>query len=128
MPQQGYQLPLSPAELYRTGIRASNAWCVKSWGRPFDKLSAGQREEFLRALDGGKVNFENGPPARVFFNIVYQTVMEGMFSDPVYGGNRDKAGWKMVGFPGVIANNRVNITTYRDKRVPGDPTGIADVS
>jgi gluconate 2-dehydrogenase gamma chain len=27
--------------------------------------------------------------------------MEGMFSDPVYGGNKDFAGWRLVGFPGA---------------------------
>jgi hypothetical protein len=27
--------------------------------------------------------------------------MEGMFADPVYGGNKDFAGWNLVGFPGV---------------------------
>jgi len=26
-------------------------------------------------------------------------VIEGLFADPVYGGNKDKAGWKMIGFP-----------------------------
>jgi gluconate 2-dehydrogenase gamma chain len=30
--------------------------------------------------------------------------MEGFFSDPIYGGNRDKIGWKLVGFPGVHAS------------------------
>ena len=128
VPSQGYQLPLTPAALYRAGIAAANAACTKSYGKAFDKIGAAQREEFLLALRGGKVTFENGPPARVFFVMLYQNVMEGMFADPIYGGNRDKAGWKMVGFPGVIANNRVNIATYRDKRVPGDPTSIADVS
>ena len=52
---------------------------------------------------------------------VYQTVMEGMFSDPIYGGNRNKAGWKMIGFPGVIAVHRENIEKYRDKKFPADP-------
>jgi hypothetical protein len=27
--------------------------------------------------------------------------MEGMFADPVYGGNKDFAGWILVGFPGA---------------------------
>ncbi len=27
--------------------------------------------------------------------------MEGFFSDPIYGGNRDMVGWKLVGFPGT---------------------------
>ena len=42
--------------------------------------------------------------------------MEGMFSDPIYGGNRDKAGWKMIGFPGAIAVHRENVEKYRDKK------------
>jgi gluconate 2-dehydrogenase gamma chain len=29
---------------------------------------------------------------------------EGFFSDPVYGGNRDMVGWKMIGFPGAYAS------------------------
>ncbi len=52
---------------------------------------------------------ESGVPGRTFFDQMYQTVMEGMFSDPVHGGNRGMAGWKMVGFPGVQANDAENI-------------------
>ena len=70
--------------------------------------------------------FENGPPARTFFAVVYQTVMEGMFADPIYGGNRGMAAWKMLGFPGVVANHRQNIVVYKNKRFPGEPSGIAD--
>jgi gluconate 2-dehydrogenase gamma chain len=55
-------------------------------------------------------------------------VMEGIFSDPIYGGNRNKAGWKMIGFPGAIAVNRENVAKYRDKPFPTDPMGIADLS
>jgi gluconate 2-dehydrogenase gamma chain len=64
----------------------------------------------------------------VFFGIVYQTVMEGMFADPIYGGNKDKAGWKMVGFTGVIQVNHQNNVKYKNKKIPGEPLGIADVS
>lgn len=126
---QGYQLPLSPAELYRAAIPAANAWCVKTWGRPFDQLSAEQRETFLVGLQQGKITLENGPPARTFFAMLYDNVMEGMFADPIYGGNRDKAGWKLVGFPGVVAVNQQNIDTFRDRRRPvANPLGIADMS
>ena len=128
VPSQGYQLPLTPAELYRTGITAANAHCVKTYQKSFDKLSAAQREEFLLALQGGKVTFENGPPARVFFTTVYQTVMEGMFADPMYGGNKNQAGWKMIGFPGVIAVNYQNVEKFRDKPFPNNPVGISDMS
>ena len=100
VPSQGYQLPLTPAQLYRAGIEATNAHCRKTYGKPFDRLDEQQREEVLVALSTGKLSFDNGLPARVFWTTLYQTVMEGMFSDPIYGGNRDKAGWRMIGFPG----------------------------
>jgi gluconate 2-dehydrogenase gamma chain len=126
VPSQGYQLPLTPAELYRAGIRATNEHCMKAYGKPFDKVSEAQREDVLQALSNGTLAFENGPPVRTFFGVVYQTVMEGMFADPIYGGNRGKAAWKMLGFPGVIAKHRQNIVAYKNKRFPGEPTGIAD--
>ena len=127
-PSQGYQLPLTPADLYRTGIAAANAHCVKAYKKTFDQVTESQREEFLLALQAGKVTFENGPPARVFFTTVYQSVMEGMFADPMYGGNKNKAGWKLIGFPGVIAVNYQNIEKYRDKPFPNNPVGISDMS
>lgn len=127
-PNQGYQLPLTPAQLYRAGIPAANAYCVKTYGKSFDKITEAQREEFLMAWRGGKVTFENGPPARVFFNMLYQNVMQGMFSDPVYGGNRDKAGWKMIGFPGIIAVHYQNVEKFRDKAYVVNPVSIADMS
>ena len=128
VPSQGYQLPMTPADLYRSGIAAANVVCVKSYGKSFDKLAEAHREEFLLNLQAGKVTFENGPPARVFFTTVYQSVMEGMFSDPMYGGNRNKAGWKLIGFPGVIAVHHQNVEKFRDKQFPADPVGIADMS
>src|SRR5215468_1696703 len=128
VPSQGYQLPLTPADLYRSGITAANAFCVKTYGKSFDKLTESQREEFLLGLQAGRVTFENGPPARVFFTTIYQTVMEGMFSDPIYGGNRDKAGWKMIGFPGVIALHYQNIEKFRDKKYTPNPVSIGDMS
>src|SRR6516164_10211336 len=81
-PSQGYQLPLTPAQLYRAGIAATNAHCQKTYGKPFDRLDEPQREEVLVGLSGGKIAFDNGLPARVFWGALYQTVMEGMFSDP----------------------------------------------
>ena len=127
-PEQGYQLPLTPAQLYRAGIAATNAHCRQAYGKPFDRLDEKQREEVLVALSSGKLAFDDGLPARVFWSTVYQTVMEGMFSDPIYGGNRDKAGWKMIGFPGVIEVNRENVAKYLDKPFPTNPLSIADMS
>jgi gluconate 2-dehydrogenase gamma chain len=51
-----------------------------------------------------------------------------MFADPIYGGNKNKAGWKMLGFPGVIQVNQQNIVNFKNKKFPGEATGIADMS
>jgi gluconate 2-dehydrogenase gamma chain len=127
-PSQGYQLPLTPAQLYRAGIEATNAHCTKTYGKSFDRITEAQREEVLLGLSRNTITFDSGLPVRDFWNVLYATVMEGMFSDPIYGGNRDKAGWKMLGFPGAIAVNRENIVKYRDKEFPINPLGIADLS
>jgi gluconate 2-dehydrogenase gamma chain len=127
-PSQGYQLPLTPAQLYRAGIAATNAHCRKTYGKTFEALDESQCEEVLQGLSSAKIKFESGLPVRVFWGTLYQTVMEGMFSDPIYGGNRNKAGWKLIGFPGAIAVHRENVEKYRGKPFPNDPVGIADMS
>ena len=126
---QGYQLPLTPAALYRAGIEGANAHCRKVFGQTFDRCTSEQKETFLRELSGGKITLAGGLPGRTFFGALYQNVMEGMFADPIYGGNRDKACWRMIGFPGVAANNAENIKQYADgRRFPANPVGIADMS
>lgn len=128
-PNQGYQLPLTPAELYRAGLAACDAFCRKTHGKVFANLSAEQKEAFLKDLQAGKIALTGGLPGRVLFNAIYANVMEGLFSDPIYGGNRDMAGWKLVGFPGVMANNAENVKKYADgQRFPAKPVSIADMS
>jgi gluconate 2-dehydrogenase gamma chain len=127
-PSQGYQLPLTPAQLYRAGIAATNAHCRKTYGKSFDRIETAQREEVLVGLSKSTITFENGLPVRVFWGTLYQTVMEGMFSDPIYGGNRNKAGWALIGFPGVIAVHRDHVEQYRGKPFPNKPVSIADMS
>src|SRR5437899_8787641 len=128
VPSQGYQLPLTPAQLYRAGITATNAHCRKTYNKRFDQLSEAQREEVLQALAAGRINFDGGLPARTFWGMVYQTVMEGMFSDPIHGGNRNKAGWRLIGFPGAIAVHRENVEKFKNKPCPNEPVSIADMS
>jgi gluconate 2-dehydrogenase gamma chain len=128
-PNQGYQLPLTPAQLYRAAIAGSNAYCRTNFSQSFDKCTAEQKETFLKDLAAGKITLAGGLPGRAFFSLLYQNVMEGMFSDPIYGGNKDKAGWKMLGFPGVMANNAENVKQYSDgRRLTAEPVSIADMS
>ena len=127
-PSQGYQLPLTPAQLYRAGIAATNTHCRKTYGNTFDRITAEQRQEVLTGLSTGKIVFDSGLPVRVFWTTLYQTVVEGMYSDPIYGGNRNKAGWAIIGFPGAIAVHRDHVAQYRGKPFPSKPVGIADMS
>jgi gluconate 2-dehydrogenase gamma chain len=127
-PSQGYQLPLTPAQLYRAGIGATNGYCHKVYGKTFDRIDAAQREEVLLGLSTGKVTFDNGLPVRAFWTALYQTVIEGMYSDPIYGGNRNKAGWAIIGFPGIIAVHRDHVAQFRGKPFPNKPVGISDMS
>jgi gluconate 2-dehydrogenase gamma chain len=127
-PSQGYQLPLTPAQLYRAGIEATNAHCRKVFGKSFDRIEGAQRQEVLVGLSSGKITFANGLPVRVFWATLYQTVIEGMYSDPIYGGNRNKAGWAIIGFPGIIAVHRDHVEQYRGKPFPNKPLGISDMS
>ena len=127
-PSQGYQLPLTPAQLYRAGIEATNAHCRKAYGETFDRIEDAQRQEVLIGLSTGKITFDSGLPVRVFWTTLYQTVIEGMYSDPIYGGNRNKAGWAIIGFPGVIAVHRDHVEKYRGKPFPNKPLGISDMS
>jgi gluconate 2-dehydrogenase gamma chain len=127
-PSQGYQLPLTPAQLYRAGIAATNAHCRKTYGNTFDRITETQRQEVLIGLSTGKIIFDDGLPVRVFWTTLYQTVVEGMYSDPIYGGNRNKAGWAIIGFPGIIAVHRDHVAQYRGKPFPNKPVSIADMS
>src|SRR3954470_11745971 len=127
-PSQGYQLPLTPAQLYRAGIEATNAHCRKVFGKSFDRIEDAQRQEVLIGFSSGKITFDNGLPARLFWATLYQTVIEGMYSDPIYGGNRNKAGWAIIGFPGILAVHRDHVEQYRGKPFPNKPLGISDMS
>ena len=64
----------------------------------------------------------------MFFNALLQITMEGFFADPMYGGNRNMAGWKMVGYPGLPATYREEIKTYFGKKYDQPPQSIADFS
>src|SRR6202140_936310 len=64
---QGYQLPLTPAQLSRAGIEATNAHCRKAYGKSFDRIEDAQRQEVLVGLSTAKIAFDNGLPGRVFW-------------------------------------------------------------
>jgi gluconate 2-dehydrogenase gamma chain len=124
-PNQGYQLRQTPAELYRQSIAALQAYCNTTYQMGFAQLTAAQQDTVLHGLDGGTIKFDV-VPAKIWFEMLLQNTFEGYFSDPLYGGNRDKVGWKLVGFPGVAANYADKIGQHNvPYNVP--PVSIADV-
>jgi gluconate 2-dehydrogenase gamma chain len=126
-PELGYQLALTPREFYRAGIEATNEWTKKTYGKEFDRLTPEQREETLKALEEGKAEFAAFSSA-LFFDALLTLAQEGFFADPMYGGNKNKVAWKMIGFPGLPASYRDEIKTYYNKRYDKEPQSIADFS
>jgi gluconate 2-dehydrogenase gamma chain len=126
-PEQGYQLPLTPAEFFAAGIAAANDWSRKTYGHDFDGLPPDKLTEALKAMQEGKAEFVNFN-SKAFFGRLLTLTMEGFFGDPIYGGNRNKVSWKMLGFPGLPATYANVIDEYRDKRYVLEPQSIADFS
>jgi len=124
----GYQMGLTPAQLFRAGAEGLDAYCQAKYGKSFEGIPAAEKEAVLVGMRGGTITLPNGIPAATFFGQLYQLFTEGMFADPIYGGNRNKAGWKMLGYPGVSTNNRQNIVRFKNLPFKVEPTSIADVS
>ena len=109
--QQGYQLRLSPAQLYRVAIKDTDDYCRRTYKKKFFELSADDQDKVLQELEKGKIDLPNAP-AKSFFEMLLQNTNEGFFADPIYGGNRDFIGWKLVGFPGPRYNYVNEIEQY----------------
>ena len=122
-PSQGYQLPLTPAELFHNALRAITGNLEKR-GTPFPAMTADAQDAFLKSLEAGGADL-NGVPSAVFFDMLLKMTIEGFFSDPVYGGNRYMAAWRMIGFPGAYADYYDSIDQHGVKFVR-DPMSLGE--
>lgn len=120
---QGWQTRLTPAALYRTAIREIDE-AVGKEGRAatFAKLGPDDQDRWLHQLEGGKVNLPTAD-AKTFFELLHQNTIEGFFADPMYGGNRDMAGWKLIGFPGARYDQTPFVKKHGEK-YPLPPVAI----
>jgi gluconate 2-dehydrogenase gamma chain len=101
LPTQGLQSPLTPRQQYRQGLAALESYCKTGFGgRGFVQLNADEQDKLLAGMEKGEVTLANFS-SRMLFSVIHANTLEGYFADPIYGGNRDMAGWKLVGFPGV---------------------------
>jgi gluconate 2-dehydrogenase gamma chain len=124
-PEQGFQSRLTPQEIYRVGIHEINLYCRAQFEKPFDQLAPAKQDEVLKALEAGQVDLPS-LSSKLFFDLLWRNTEEGFFADPMYGGNRDKVGWKLIGFPGVPSSayntHLSNPAPYR-----AEPVSILDI-
>jgi gluconate 2-dehydrogenase gamma chain len=126
-PEHGYQLGLTPRALIRQGIAAANAWTLTRHGQDFGSLTEADRVTALKAFEDGTAQWPD-IPSQEFFEALLSLAMEGFFADPIHGGNRDRAAWRMIGYPGLPAEYRDAVETSFGKRYDAPPKSIADVS
>jgi gluconate 2-dehydrogenase gamma chain len=119
--EMGYQLRLVPRDIYSLGIKGVNDYCQRQFGTLFMALDQNVQNTVLKGLEKGSIALEN-LPATVFFELLLANTKEGFLSDPLYGGNRDMVGWKMMGFPGA----RGDFADWIDR--PNEPYPLGPVS
>ena len=123
---QGFQSRLTPREIYRAAIREVNVHCLKQYQNSFEFLGPGEQDEVLKGLENGAIELTS-LSSKLFFGLLLRNTMEGYFADPIYGGNRDKVGWKLIGFPGVPASNYNDLIAEQNVPYRVEPVSILDI-
>lgn len=93
---------LTKGELFIKGVRKMNELSQIQFNTSFDQADEEQQNEILQDFDDDKVDMK-GVSSASFFELLRTTVLEGAYSDPLYGGNRNMKGWKMKEYPGPIS-------------------------
>jgi len=122
-PTLGYQLNLTPRQLYQNGIAAADEAITQAHGKGLADLDDATKDDVLKAMEAGTLDIGKKPPSNTLFGFFWQNTQEGYFSDPAYGGNRDAAAWSMIGFPGARGDYLEWVDQY-GKKYPYAPTTI----
>ena len=103
----GYQGAASPQRIYRDGLKQLVG---------FDQLPPLEQDAKL-------VHIEQS----VFFELLRRNTIEGMFCDPLHGGNLDLVGWQIIGFPGPRMSNANEIDRYQGQEFRPRPVSLVDL-
>jgi gluconate 2-dehydrogenase gamma chain len=106
--EQGYQGKATPREVYREGLSAL--------GQDFDRLTPDMQDAKLRQIE-----------TTYFFRLLRQHTIEGMFCDPMHGGNADLIGWQLIGYPGPYMSWSEHIEQHHGKAYRPKPRGLQEV-
>jgi gluconate 2-dehydrogenase gamma chain len=107
VPEHGYQGKATPQEVYREGIKKLAGLA---------DLSPAERDQRLRAIETTQ-----------FFRMLRQHTLEGLFSDPMHGGNAGLIGWQLIGYPGPLMNYRDEIDKFHGKPWRRKPVSLSQV-
>jgi gluconate 2-dehydrogenase gamma chain len=120
---QGSQSEIGPALRYRIGLGALNNRCKIQLGKMFFELSNADKDHVLTDLESGDFDLD-GVDGKAFFEQAIKDIQMGFFADPIYGGNKNMVGWKMIGFPGA-RYNYLDWVDRHNERFPLPPVSIA---
>ena len=107
-PEHGYQGKESPRDLYRAGVATLTG---------FAELTAELQDEKLRTIEKS-----------LFFQLLRTHTIEGMFCDPMHGGNAGMAGWQLVGFPGPRMSYREDVDQHYGETFRMKPVSLEQVT
>jgi gluconate 2-dehydrogenase gamma chain len=103
-PELGYQGKATPREIYREGLKTL---------KDFDRLAPEEQDARLQQIESSR-----------FFSLLRQHTIEGMFSDPIHGGNIDMIGWQLIGFPGPRMSNYDDIDKHYGEAFRPKPVSL----
>ena len=117
------QSRLTRGDIFLSGIRKMNELSKKKFKVVFHEANEEQQIEILEEFDNDNVDMK-GVSSASFFQLLRTSVLEGAYSDPLYGGNRNMAGWKMKEFPGPVISYADIIE--KDEFVKMEPISLTD--
>lgn len=123
---QGNQSPLTPREIYRKGLMELEQHCKDTLGKSFVDLSDDEKDHYLEQMEASKFNYPSFTSSGSLFGQFLSNVMEGFLADPIYGGNRNMVGWKMIGFPGARYDYR-DVANLKGQKLSIEPVSIIDL-
>ena len=107
---------------YVEGIVALDAVAKETFGAPFKALSEDRQDKALETLerrekggaggDGPALQQTSTETELTFVPLLAVHTRQGFYADPIYGGNRDRTGWKVIGFPGPASLMEVFMGRY----------------
>jgi gluconate 2-dehydrogenase gamma chain len=108
---QGDYQSIRRHELFTMGLQAMEEASQKKYSKPFIDLADEEKNAILTMMEKGEIMVVNGITGKTFFNLLRRLTIEGVYSDPLYGGNKNMLGWKMRKYPG----NQMSYTEIMEK-------------